>query len=169
MVSEREAMISLFASERVALILSGSYSIPLFEQLGIPFDVAPYPAVRPGGRPLAPFLDFKGWAVSRRTYNPILARRVIQYLGGIGVQQRFPPAMSKLPVNRDSWEIMRQENPYFPVLTRSAEIGIPVPTEQAYGVYKNTMWKLLRFVFSGQMGVGQALEQGQKIIEAQLE
>ena len=77
--------------------------------------------------------------------------------------------MSKLPVNRDSWEIMKQENPHFPVLTRSAESGIPVPSEQAYGVYKNTMWKLLRFVFSGQMSAAEALEQGQRIIETQLE
>ena len=168
-VSEREAMISLFASGRVAMILTGSYSIPLFEELGIPFGVAPYPKVEADGRSLAPFLDFKGWAVSRRTYSPILARRVIQYLSGIGVQQRFPVAVSKLPVNQDSWEIMRQGNPYYPVLTRSTDTGVPVPTERAYGVYKNTMWKLLRFVFSGQMSVAEALAQGQRIIDAQLE
>jgi ABC-type glycerol-3-phosphate transport system substrate-binding protein len=168
-VSEREAMISLFASEQVAMILSGSYSIPLFEELGIPFGIAPYPRVRTEGRSLAPMLDFKGWAISRRTYNPVLARRIIQYLSGIGVQQRFPVAMSKLPANEYSWEIMKQDNPYFPVLRASAETGVPVPTHRAYGIYKNTMWKLLRFVFSGQMSVSGALEQGQRIIEAQLE
>jgi len=168
-VSEREAMTSLFASGRVAMILTGSYSIPLFEELGIPFGVAPYPMVEADGRSLAPLLDFKGWAVSRRTYSPILARRLVQYLSGIGVQQRFPVAMSKLPVNEDSWEIMRGGNPYYTVLNRSAETGVPVPTERAYGVYKNTMWKLLRFVFSGQMSVAEALQQGQRIIEAQLE
>jgi ABC-type glycerol-3-phosphate transport system substrate-binding protein len=168
-VSEREAMISLFTSERVAMILTGSYSIPLFEELGIPFGVVPYPRIETDGRSLAPLLDFKGWAVSRRTYSPILARRIIQYLSGIGVQQRFPVAMSKLPVNQDSWEIMRQGNPYYPVLTQSAETGVPVPSERAYGVFKNTMWKLLRFVFTGQMSVAEALQQGQRIIEAQLE
>jgi len=168
-VSEREAMISLFASEKVAMILSGSYSIPLFEELGIPFGVAAYPRIRADGRSLAPFLDFKGWAISRRTYSPILARRVIQYLGGIGTQQRFPAALSKLPVNQDAWKIMRQKNFYYSVLARSAETGVPVPTERAYGVYKNTMWKLLRFVFSGQMSVAEALKEGQRIIAAQLE
>lgn len=168
-VSERESMISLFASEKVAMILSGSYSIPLFQELDIPFGAVPYPRMRPGGRSLAPFLDFKGWAISRRTYSPILARRIIQYLGGIGAQQRFPAALSKLPVNKDSWKIMKQDNSYYAVLARSAETGVPVPTERAYGVYKNTMWKLLRFVFSGQMSVAQALQEGQRIIAAQLE
>ena len=119
-------MISLFASGRVAMILTGSYSIPLLEKLDVEFGVIPYPVVKPGGRSLAPFLDFKGWAVSRTTYSPVLARRLIRYLGGIGVQQRFPAELSKLPVNRECWQIMSRRNPYYSVLQRSAEIGIPV-------------------------------------------
>jgi len=167
-VGEREAMISLFTSERVAMILTGSYSIPLLERLNVEFGVIPYPAVKRGGRSLAPFLDFKGWAVSRTTYSPVLARRLIRYLSGIGVQQRFPAELSKLPVNRECWQIMSRTNRYYPVLARSTEIGVPVPTEEAYGVYKNTMWKLLRFLFSGQMGVEELLKQGQQIIDAQM-
>ncbi len=167
-IMEREAMISLFTSGRVAVILSGSYSIPMFENLGIDFQVAPYPNNPAGDRALSPFLDFKGWAITRKTHNPVLARRLIQYLTGIGVQQRFPIALSKLPVDKRSWEIMEETNPYYRALARSAGIGTPVPPERAYAVFKNTMWKLLRFLFSAQMGAAEVLERGQAIIDAQL-
>jgi hypothetical protein len=43
--------------------------------------------------------------------------------------------------------------------------GRAVPPERAYGVYKNTMWKLLRFVFSGRMSVEEVLSTGQRLID----
>jgi ABC-type glycerol-3-phosphate transport system substrate-binding protein len=161
---ERDAMISLFTSGSVGLILSGSYSIPLFREIGIDYDVAAYPHNH--GKPLAPLLDFKGFAITRKSRNPILARRLIQYLTGIGVQRRFTNALSKLPANRSVWSLMEQDHTYVNVLEKSYETGIPVPAEKAYGTFKNTMWKLLRLVLSGQMSVREVLAQGQKILNA---
>ena len=43
------------------------------------------------------------------------------------------------------------------------------PAEKAYGVYKSTMWKLIRFILTGQMSIEQTLEQGQEIIDSKLE
>ena len=165
---ERDGMIALFVSGRIAMILSGSYSIPQFTELGLFFGVLPYPVNQETGKPLSPLLDYKGLAISRTTKNPILARRLIQYLTGIGVQQRFPSALSKLPANSQVWRIVETENEYSRVLFRSWEIGTVVPPARSYPAFKNTMWKLLRFIFTGQMSVTDTLKTGQEIIDRQL-
>lgn len=163
---ERDGMVSSFISGDVGMILSGSYSIPEFETIKLPFGVLPYPYNEGTGKYISPVLDFKGFAITKRTKRPILARRLIQYLTGLGVQQRFPPAMAKLPVHTGAWEISENANPYYSVLARSMEIGTPLPPEKAYNIYKNTMWKLLRFVLTRQMGIEEVLEEGQSIMDA---
>ena len=163
---ERDAMIAEFVSGNVAMILSGSYSIPEFSELGIPFAVAPYPMNDMTGLPVSPLLDFKALAIPRKTKNPVLARRLIQYLCGIGVQQRFTSEMAKLPADERAWDIVKERNPYYPVLRRSADTGTPIPPERGYAVFKGTMWKLLRFVLEGQLTVEETLRQGQTVIDA---
>jgi ABC-type glycerol-3-phosphate transport system substrate-binding protein len=165
---ERDAMIATFASGRAGIILSGSYSIPHFIDLGIPFGVMAYPVHPTHGAPLAPFLDFKGFALTRKTRHPVLARRLIQHLTGAGVQQRFSLSLTKMPARRDVWPAIEEKNPYFPALSESYEKGIVVPTAPSYAIFKNTMWKLLRLIFSAQMSIDEALEQGQRIINTQL-
>lgn len=165
---ERDGMVSSFISGDVGMILSGSYSIPQFEKIGLPFGVLPYPFNEKTGEYISPMLDFKGFAITKRTKRPFLARRLIQYLTGVGVQQRFPPVLAKLPVHTGAWEISKTTNPYHKVLAHSMDIGTSVPPDKAYGIYKNTMWKLLRFVLTGQMGIAQVLEEGQSIINAKL-
>ncbi len=168
-VMERDGMISLFTSGRIGMILTGSYSIPQFQKIRIPFGVAPYPYNTQTGRYISPMLDFKGFAITKQTKHPILARRLIEYLCSVGVQQRFPVALSKMPANDRAWEITGPASPYYEVLKKSAEIGTVVPADNAYGVYKNTMWKLIRFIITGQMGIRETLDQGQDIINANLE
>jgi ABC-type glycerol-3-phosphate transport system substrate-binding protein len=168
-IMERDGVVSLFAAGKIGMIISGSYSIPLFEELGIPFDVAPLPYNESTQKYLSPLLDFKGFAITQKTKNPIAARRLIEFLTGIGVQQRFPPAMAKLPVNSDALEVSGKNNLYFDILMKSLETGTIIPPDNAYIIYKNTMWKLLRFVFSDQMSVEDVLEEGQQIIDRKLE
>lgn len=164
-VSERSAMVSDFAAGRTAMILTGSYSIPHFRQLQIPFRPLPLPVNGETGRAAAPFLDFKGFAISRRSRSPILARRFLQFLTGPGLQQRFCAAVHKLPARRDVWPEMAERLAYFDAMQSSYRQGRAVPPERAYGVYKNTMWKLLRFVFSGRMSVEEVLSTGQRLID----
>jgi ABC-type glycerol-3-phosphate transport system substrate-binding protein len=158
-VMERDAMISAFTSGRVGMILSGSYSIPEFERIDLPFGTAVYP------EPLAPLLDFKGFAISGRTGNPVLARRLIQYLTGIGVQQRFTSTLGKMPAALSAWAIAEGENPYFQVLSESYRRGITVPAEEGYINMKNIMWRLLRLAITGRMGVEEVLSTGQRLID----
>ncbi len=61
---------------------------------------------------------------------------------------------------------MRATNRYYPQLYRSYEIGEVIPPSEGYAVYKNTMWKILRFVYSGSMTVDEALAEGRRLIEA---
>ena len=84
------------------------------------------------------------------------------------MQSRFCSALSKMPAGESAWRLMESDDPFYTVLAESAEVGTVVPPEPAYAVFKNTMWKLLRFVFSRQMTVAEALAQGQSIINAQL-
>jgi len=167
-VLERDAMIGRFASGETAMILTGSYSIPEFERIGIPFGIAAYPTVPETGKPVAPFLDFKGLAITRSSRSPLTVRRLASYLTGPGVQQRFTSSVSKLPANHEAWELVRTTNAYFPQLERSYEIGVTVPATEAYSTYKNIMWKILRFVFAGSMTIDEALGEARRLIEANL-
>jgi len=166
---ERDAMLSWFAAGKTAYILTGSYSIPEFERVGLDFGVAPYPVVAATGKAVAPMLDFKGLSLSRRTTRPVLARRLAQYLTSPGMQARFTSALSKLPASRSAWEIARGANRYFDALSRSYDSGLVVPPSEAYGAYKNVMWKLLRLVVSGQMAIPEALATAQRLIDANLQ
>ncbi|MCD6120592.1 MAG: extracellular solute-binding protein [Spirochaetales bacterium] len=161
---ERDAMMSLFTSDRVGFILSGSYSIPDFNSIGLQFGILPFPYNDKTGRPIPPLLDFKGLAITKRTKHPVLSRRLIQYLTGIGVQSRFPESLSKMPSNLQAWKIMKKKSSFYPDFVKSYETGITVPSVFEYKLYKNTMWKLLRFIFSGKMTVRSALAKGQQII-----
>jgi len=166
--AERDAMVSWFASGKAAFILAGSYSIPEFSKLGIDFGTAPYPLAARGGRPIAPLLDFKGFAISRRTERPVLARRLIEHLTGQSFQRRFTAALGKLPANLAASESSREANPYWPSLSRSARIGIVVPPAESYALFKNVMWKLLRLVLSGEMGTAEAIDTAQRLVDAGL-
>ncbi len=117
---------------------------------------------------MPPFLDFKGFAVTRKSRHTLLARRLIEHLCGVGVQQRFCRAVFKIPANRDAWPAIVADDAAFAVLFASVDRGVCVPAERSYTIYKNTMWKILRLAFSGQMGVREVLAAGQKTIEAQL-
>lgn len=167
-VNERDAMITIFLRGDVGAILTGSFSIPSFERLGIDYIVAPYPVHPETGKPVAPVLDYKGFAITRKARNPILARRLMQYLSSPGSQIRFTSALSKLPARKDIWEELGRLHEHVEPLRVSAERGVPLPPDQSYSLFKNTMWKLLRLVFSGQMDVREALEQGQAVVDGQL-
>jgi maltose-binding protein MalE len=168
-VTERSAMVSDFAAGRVAMILTGSYSIPHFRRLEIPFRPLPFPVNEATGRAAAPFIDYKGLAITRRSRAPVLSRRLLQFLIAEGVQQRFCAALHKLPARTSSRTAVAEELAYFDALQRSYRQGVTVPGERAYGIYKNTMWKLLRFVFSGKMSTEEVLATGQRIIDTTLE
>ena len=162
---ERDAMDALFIAGKVGMIMAGSYAIPYFESLNLDFGVLPYPRDGESGRPLSPLLDFKAFCVTRRTRSPILARRMLQYLAGNGVQQRFCPALAKLPARTDALGVPGIPYAYLEVLEISVESGTIIPPQHIYSIYKNNMWKLLRFAFSRRMSVGRTLEQGQILMD----
>ena len=163
---ERDAMTSLFISGEAAMIISASYSIPHFQKLGIPFRAAPFPVNRQTGRRASPLLDFKAFAITKKTRNTTGARRLIEYLCSEAVQQRFSSGLSKLPARTSALE--QSGNPFYRQLMISSECGTVIPVDKAYSVYKNTMWKMLRFGLSGRMDSRQLLEKTQTLVDKNL-
>ncbi|MFW5711037.1 MAG: sugar ABC transporter substrate-binding protein [bacterium] len=163
---ERDSMFSRFISGDVAMMLSASFSIPELERLGVDFGVAPFPDGPQG--PIRPLLDFKGFAIARKTRRPLLARRFLLSMSDPAVQHAFTSAVFKLPVSELAWKLAKRENPYFQVMRYSYETGVPVPSSQGYKVYKNTMWKMLRFLLTGKMPVETGLERAQSLIDSQM-
>ena len=163
---ERDSMFSRFISGEVAMILSASFSIPELQRLEVPFGTAPFPEGPEG--PLAPLLDFKGFAVSRKTKHPLLARRFLLSMSDPGVQHSFTSRVFKLPVSESAWAMAEQLNPYYQDLREAYDTGVPVPSTRGYKVYKNTMWKMLRFLLTGKMPVEEGLEKAQSLIDTQM-
>ena len=164
---ERDGMDALFIAGRVGMILSGSYAIPYFNSLGFDFGVLPFPVNQETGRAASSLLDFKAFAMTRQTRNPVAARRMLQYLYGPGVQLRFCSALSKLAVREDVRMLAASRSEYGEVLEQTVPSGTVIPPDRVYGVYKNTMWKLLRFALTGQMSPEQTLRQGQALMDAE--
>lgn len=152
---ERDAMMAYFTSGKTAFILSGSYSLPEFRRLGIPFGVAPFPLVSRGGKRVAPFLDYKGFAVTRTSKSPILARRLIQYLSCSGVQAAFCATQGKLPANEEAWCLLPEQG--MATVRTSHDAGVAVPPDPIYGTFKNALWRLLRLYLGGQLSADDML------------
>ncbi len=146
---ERDAMMAYFTSGKAAFILSGSYSVPEFKRLGLPFGVAPFPLVSAGGKRLAPMLDYKGWAITRTTKSPVLSRRLVQYLSNPGVQAAFCEPQGKLPAVESAWSLLPAGDPYLATIQASWDAGIAVPPDPVYGDFKNASWKLIRLFLGG--------------------
>lgn len=163
---ERDSMFSRFVEGSCAMMLSASFSIPELERIGVPFSVAQVPRGPAGSS--SPLLDVKGFAISRRSRNPLLARRFLLSLSDCAVGHRFCSALSKLPVQEEAWLMNAGENPYFPALRTAFEEGQTVPSSRGYKVYKNTMWKMLRFLLHGSMEIETGLRRAQSLIEAQM-
>ena len=170
---ERDAMMAYFSSGKAAFILSGSYSVPEFTRLGLPFGVAPFPRVERGGKRVAPLLDYKGWAVTRTARNPVLARRLAQHLSSAGTQAAFCGPLGKLPANDEAWDLAPlasvgdggPTDAYRTVVRASYDAGVAVPAAPAYGDFKNASWKLIRLYLSGSTSAAETLSALETILE----
>ena len=162
---ERDAMDALFIQGETAMILTGSYAIPYFTSLGLNFGIKPYPRNENTGRPVSPLLDFKAFALTRHTRVPVLARRVLQHLAGRGVQESFTRDLAKIPVRPDLFPLREMDAALNQAFTLSMEEGTVIPPQRIYRVYKNHLWKLIRFALSGRLSVEEVLRQGQRLMD----
>jgi len=166
--NERDAMLSNFVSGRTAIMISASYMIPELIRLGVPFHLVPFPINQTNGRPITPILDFKGFSITKRSRNTVLAKRLIQYLSGLGVQQRFPNAVYKLPALPDVKLQQTYTEDVRKAIQESASIGVGIPADVAYGVYKNILWNILRLIIDRKFSISQGLNEAQRLIDTQL-
>ncbi len=162
----RNAIKSQFMDNKIGFILTGSYAIPDFEKAKIDFGVLTFPFIQNTNRYISPLLDFKGWAIYKGSKNKDLAKRLIRYLTDSDTQRRIAEKLYKIPTNSSVWPDIK--NKYFKVFFKSYEMGSVIIPSDEYVIYKNTMWKLLRFIIGKKMGVREALDKGQKTINANL-
>ncbi len=167
-INERDAMLANFTAGKTAMMLSSSYMIPELEKLGIAFETVAFPYNQQLQRPIVPLLDYKGLAITKRSRNPILARRLIQYLTGIGVQQRLPLAIGKLPASPQALAMETPTSANRERLKESATFGYPLPPDIGYSVYKDVLWDMLRFILTGQLSVKNGLNQAQRLIDSRI-
>ena len=167
-INERDAMLANFIAGKTGMMLSSSYMIPELEKLGIGFETVAFPNNQQLQRPVVPLLDYKGLAITKRSRNPILARRLIQYLTGIGVQQRLPLAIGKLPASPQALAMETNITANRERLRESATFGYPLPPDIGYSVYKDVLWDMLRFILTRQMGVKDGLDQAQRLIDSRI-
>ena len=166
---ERDGMMAAFLQGRVGMILTGSFAIPGLEQLGVPFAVAPYPILEETGRALAPLLDYKGFAVTRRAHNPAAAFRLMEYLTSRRVQESLPSGIGKLPADAHAIEGAHKQNPYADVLRVSLERGTVIPPYPAYSIFKDVFWSMLRLIVSGRIPLEDGLNRAQTLIDNRLQ
>jgi len=163
---ERDAMDSLFVSGKAGMIMAGSYSISYYQSLSVPLGVLPLPVNEKTGKQASSLLDFKGFCMTRKTRVPVLARRMLQYLYSRKTQTRFSSSVAKLPVRSDISYAEGEGPAFYSEMKATVCEGTVIPPQAIYKVYKNNMWKLLRFSLSGKMTPRDTLDRGQKLMES---
>lgn len=171
-ISERDAMTALFLEEKTSAIIGGSYMIPYLKSLGIDLGILTLPYNEADNCYIPPLLDIKGFAITRKSKNPVLSRRLIQYITNQKNQEEFCGELFKIPCRSEALDKIYANNgdgeDYSEKLRISVENGIAIPADKAYSVYKSTMWNILRFAISGQMKPQEALDTAQNIIDNNL-
>jgi maltose-binding protein MalE len=120
------------------------------------------------GAYVTPISDYKGLAITKRSRNPLLARRLVQYLTGLGVQYRFTKKVNKLPSVSAVSEIEWQESEVRKAVKRSAFYANPIPPDRAYSIYKNVMWSMIRLILDHKFSGIEGLEEAERLINVQI-
>ncbi len=161
---EKNAMLSYFINKKAAAILSASYSIPYFDQLGIYYEVAPLPINDITNQRLKPLIDSKVFVIPKGSHNTILSYRLLQYLMSYKIQKQFCLSQFKLSANETVEKEFEETNSYYKKILKNKEAFQLIPNNENYQTYKNILWKLLRFVFTDQLTVNEVIEKGEQLL-----
>lgn len=91
------AMKTLFASGRAAMIIDGSWNVPDYSAAGIDLGVAILPVNADTGRRMAPLKGHFGWALLSQCADKETAVELILWLSGPDTQRRFLAETLTLP------------------------------------------------------------------------
>jgi multiple sugar transport system substrate-binding protein len=93
------AMGQLFAQGKLAMFVSGRWSVPAFRQkLNFKWDIRPFPKGPAGSIVDA---DASGWAISKTSRHPEAAWQLIEWLAGRESSQAFTAGGLIIPARRD--------------------------------------------------------------------
>jgi multiple sugar transport system substrate-binding protein len=93
------AMGQLFAQGKLAMFVSGRWSVPAFrEKLAFKWDIRPFPKGPAGSIVDA---DASGWAISKSSKNPEAAWKLIEWLAGQDSSKAFTAGGLIIPARKD--------------------------------------------------------------------
>ncbi len=160
---EKNAMLSYFINGKTAIILSASYSIPYFNKLDIDYDIKAFPLNNYSNQYLKPLTDTKVFVIPKSSHHTILAYRLIQYLQSYEIQKQFCKALYKISPNEKVLLDLEKSNKFYKTILSTKENFETIPQTEDYQIYKNILWKLLRFVFTNQLTPQQVIEKGEQL------
>jgi arabinogalactan oligomer/maltooligosaccharide transport system substrate-binding protein len=94
--SNESAMINLFCSNDVGMIVTGPWAIDEIERNKINYGISPLPVLDNGNR-LKPFIGVKGFAISNQSHYPEKAKQVLDFFTGPDVQKMAMQELEVLP------------------------------------------------------------------------
>ncbi|MBC7545274.1 MAG: sugar ABC transporter substrate-binding protein [Candidatus Sericytochromatia bacterium] len=146
------AMGQLFAQSKLAMFVSGRWSVPAFrEKLTFKWDIRPFPKGPAGSIVDA---DASGWAISKSSHNPQAAWTLIEWLAGKTAATAFTAGGLVIPARRDVGQSDTFLQPGLApasahVFLDALQTGRPLRTPPAWGELNGEIEQALGPVWQG--------------------
>lgn len=154
------AMGQLFAQGKLAMFVSGRWSVPAFrETLGFRWDIRPFPQGPAGSIVDA---DSSGWAIAKGTRHPEAAWRFIEHLAGAEASQAFTSGGLIIPARPDiahSADFLQPGKPpaHARVFLDVLETARPLRTPPTWGELNGELEQNLGPVWQGRRSLDEGL------------
>ncbi len=141
--ANHSAMVNLFCSGKVAMIMTGPWDWERIKQSGVEASVAPLPLL-PKGQKTKPFVGINGFAITRSSQEPEEARKLIDFFTSLPIQRRALDRLGRMPTAVKVYEdkTIPQRAQVFYRQAKSA-ISMPNGPEMAQ-VWQQMNWALSR-------------------------
>ncbi|MBN2303324.1 MAG: maltose ABC transporter substrate-binding protein [Anaerolineae bacterium] len=117
---------TLFQDGQAAMYITGPWNIENFVTAGLPFAVAPIPAMEEGGAAGKPFLGVQGFMVSAFSENPLLAELFLtEFVASEEVQMALYEKGGRAPALLSAQEQI--DDSYLAGLAVAGAEGLPMP------------------------------------------
>ncbi len=164
--SNQSALMNLFCSNDVGMIITGPWAIDEIEKNKINYGISPLPVLDNGKR-LQPFIGVKAFAISNQSRYPEKAKEVIKFLTGAKAQKMAMQELEVLPAINSFYQ-----NGKLPERIQGfyeqAKYGTLMPTfpEMKY-VWQEYNW-VLNQIFNSSEPVEKILDKAAKEIKKQV-
>jgi maltose-binding protein MalE len=139
----QSAMINMFNSGQVAMIIAGPWSLGDIERNNINYGLSLLPVLENGNR-LQPFVGVKGFAVTTTSRYPEESKKVIEFFTGSEIQKMAMKELDVLPCVQSIYEdekVPERINGFY----KQAKFGTPMPTYAGMKfIWRDFNWAISR-------------------------